>query len=119
VAQSATSEKRQSDRVPAQHMVSFAYTAEGMKLEPTSGLGRTLDVSGGGALVETSRPLEIGQHLALDIAMGSQIVRVEATVVHITPTDPQMIAAGVAFDEIPPSDRETMVALGFDILSDA
>lgn len=106
-------DKRRFHRIAAQHIVSFAPLSRGLLKEPMIGLGRTLDVGAGGARLETNRPLEVGERLALEIAMGSQIIHAEATVVHVTSTESDMVAAGLAFDSIPASDRETLTALGF------
>ncbi|MCZ6726943.1 MAG: PilZ domain-containing protein [Acidobacteria bacterium] len=106
-------DKRRFVRVGVRHIVSFAHLSDGLPKEPMSGLGRTLDVGAGGARLETDRPLEIGEHLVLEIALGSQIVHAEATVVHVSSTTPDMVAAGLAFDRIPAPDRETLTALGF------
>jgi hypothetical protein len=106
-------EKRRFDRIPAQHMVCFAQLQRGMPKEPMSGLGRTLDVCAGGARLETDRLLEVGEHLQLEIAVGSQIVHVDATVVHVAASASEMVAAGLSFDRVPPPDRATLSALGF------
>lgn len=106
-------EKRRFDRIPAQHMVCFAQLQGGMPKEPMNGLGRTLDVCAGGARLETNQPLTIGEHLQLEIAVGSQIVHVDATVVHVAASESEMVAAGLSFDRVPPTDRATLTALGF------
>jgi PilZ domain len=106
-------EKRRFDRIPAQHMVCFAQLQGGMPKEPMSGLGRTLDVCAGGARLETDRTLSVGEHLQLEIAVGSQIVHVDATVVHVATSASEMVAAGLSFDRVPPPDRATLSALGF------
>jgi hypothetical protein len=106
-------EKRRFERVPAHHIVSFAQLTRGFPSEPVSGMGRTLDFGAGGARLETNRSLAIGEQLQLEIALGSQIVRLEATVVHVEATPSQMTAAGLVFDRIPQTGRETLRALGF------
>lgn len=106
-------EKRRFDRIPAHHIVSFSHLVGGLPTEPMSGLGRTLDFGAGGARLETNRPLEIGEHLHLEIALGSQIVRLDATVIHVRDTPSHMIAAGLVFDRVPRTERETLRALGF------
>jgi hypothetical protein len=112
-ANTAAQDRRQFDRVPAQHIACFAQLQRGMPKEPMSGLGRTLDVCAGGACLETDRPLEVGERLQLEIAVGSQIVHVDATVVHVGASPARMVAAGLSFDRVPPSDRATLSALGF------
>ncbi len=106
-------EKRRFDRIPAHHIVAFSQLAGGLPVEPVSSLGRTLDFGAGGARLETNRPLSVGWHLQLEIALGSQIVRLDATVVHVEPTRSQMTEAGLVFDRIPQDERETLRALGF------
>ena len=106
-------EKRRFGRIPVQHIVSFAELSRGLPKEPVTGLGRTLDVGAGGALVETDQPLVIGEQIQLEIAVGSQIVQADATVVHVTPGEQEMVAAGVSFDRMHAQHRETLMALGF------
>jgi len=109
----AQREKRRFERIPAHNLVSFAYLTQEVRTGPVDGLGRTLDVCAGGARVETDRQLRIGERLHLEIALGSMIVRAEATVIHVGTTDDSMTEAGVVFDRIPPPDRETLTALGY------
>ncbi len=106
-------EKRRFERVSAQHMVSFAHLVSGAPIEPVSRLGRTLDLGAGGIRLETDSALRVGDQLLLEIAVGSQIVHAEATVVHLPPTASDLIAAGIAFDRVPDDDRETLTALGY------
>lgn len=110
---SGVQDKRRFHRIAAQHIVSFAPLSGGLPKEPMNGLGRTLDVGAGGARLETDRLLEIGEHLVLEIALGSQIIHAEATVVHVASTERDMVAAGLVFDRVPAPDRETLTALGF------
>ncbi len=109
----AQRQKRRFERIPARNLVSFVHQTPEAEGEPTDGLARTLDVSAGGARVETDRQLKIGDRLHLEIALGSMIVNAEAIVVHVAPGRDSMIEAGVSFDRIPPSDRETLIALGY------
>lgn len=82
-------------------------------IEPLARLGRTLDVSAGGARLESDRELSIGELLSVEIAFGSQIVHAEARVVHVSPPDDELAGAGVVFDRVPAPDRETLSALGY------
>ncbi len=49
----------------------------------------------------------------MEIALASQIVLAVATVVHVAASNSAMIEVGLAFEQIPPLDRETLAALGF------
>ena len=111
--ETAHREKRRFERIPARNLVSFAYLTPEVRPEPTEGLARTLDVCAGGARLETDRSLKIGERLHLEIALGSMIVRAEATVIHVAKGLDSMIQAGLSFDRIPPPDRETLIALGY------
>ena len=109
----ARREKRRFERIPARNLVSFAYLAPERQEEQPDGLARTLDVCAGGARVETDSALEVGERLRLEIALGSMIVRAEATVIHVGISADSMTEAGVVFDRIPAPDRETLTALGY------
>ncbi len=108
-----TDEKRRFPRVPAQHILSFARMISGVPAEPLTSLARTLDIGAGGLRLESDRALTIGDQLHLELALGSQIVHAEATVVHQRPVQNELVEAGLMFDRVPASDRETLTALGF------
>jgi hypothetical protein len=101
---------RRSPRFPARHLVSFSRTRFGELVEPMVHLARTVDLSAGGARLETDSALAAGDHLTLQIAVGNQIVEVSATVVHVRPLDTDLYATGVEFDRL--SDEERAALLG-------
>lgn len=98
---------RRNARHPAHHLVSFSRTRFGDFVEPATHLARTVDVSAGGARLETDSPLQAGDRLSLQIAVGNDIVEVTATVVHVRPVAESLYATGIEFD--PSSDAERLL----------
>jgi hypothetical protein len=103
---------RRSPRHPAYHLVSFSRTRFGELVEPLVHLARTLDVSVGGAGLETDSPLQAGDRLTLQIAVANQIVDLTATVVHVRPVHDDLYATGIEFD--PLTDEGRAALLGSD-----
>jgi c-di-GMP-binding flagellar brake protein YcgR len=63
-------------------------------------MGRTLNVSEGGILLETHHPLKQGQRVVITIALNEDIVEINGLVVYITPCEDKLFCSGVEFSEI-------------------
>ncbi len=100
---------RRTQRTPVHHLVSFSRTRFGELVEPVVHLGRTVNLSAGGAGLETDSPLHAGDRLRLQIAVGNQIVEVTATVVHARPLDDSLYATGVEFEALDDQGRATLL----------
>ena len=65
-----------------------------------SGMGRTLNVSEGGILLETTEAFETGRLLWVSIGIENDLVEVEGTVVHGTATTPGRFRTGLEFRNV-------------------
>jgi c-di-GMP-binding flagellar brake protein YcgR len=68
-------------------------------------VGTTIDLSMGGAGVETLDTLTPGEGLELSIAIHPQVIQCIASVVHVQWPEGERQKAGVRFDEISGKDR--------------
>lgn len=64
------------------------------------GMGRTINVSEGGILLETSFPLNPANSLILEIALEDDIIAVRGKVAHSHQVDQKTYQAGVEFTEL-------------------
>jgi len=60
-------------------------------------MGRTLNVSEGGCLLETHIPLKQGQGIQLTVALDEQIMELEGTIVHVKPCGEKGFCSGIQF----------------------
>ena len=63
-------------------------------------MGRTLNVSKGGILLETHHPLKQGQSVVITIALNEDIVEIDGHVVYIKPGEDKLFCSGIEFSKI-------------------
>jgi len=94
-------EKRKSARIAS---LNLSYIQIGGKDEPEKHtMGRTLNVSECGILLETHFPVEINSDLLLSIGLGEEVVDIKGKVVHTAECKNDKYEMGVEFvdmDEI-------------------
>ncbi len=77
------------------------YVVLGPEGDPISRrMGRTLNVSEGGILLETYHPLKQGQSVVITIALKEDIVEINGQVVYMKPSDEEIFLSGIEFSEI-------------------
>ena len=64
------------------------------------GMGRTLNVSKGGILLETSTPFAEGQEVAVSIGIEEDLVEVCGMVVHCKPSGEHLFSSGLRFENL-------------------
>jgi PilZ domain len=66
-----------------------------------------LEISGGGVLLQSSRPVNIGQRAALRLSIGGHAFATEVTVTRVTPSSEEgPYRIGATFVTIKPEDRQ-------------
>jgi hypothetical protein len=100
---------RRSPRIAAHHLASYSRTRYGTQVEPVVLLARTVDLSAGGAKLETEGPLQTGDRLNLQIAVRNRVIEVTATVVHVRPQSDSLYATGVEFDRLGDDERSALL----------
>jgi hypothetical protein len=85
-------------------------------LEPRPLLGRSLNLSASGLLVEADEPCPVGSELCCLIPLGGQTRTLRARVARLQPLDQDRVGIGIAFVDLAPSDRELLdgVVAGYE-----
>jgi hypothetical protein len=64
------------------------------------GMGRTLNISEGGVLLETHEPLGGGDTLLISIGIKDEVIDVRSNVVYTNPDNKGMFKSGIEFIEV-------------------
>lgn len=91
-------ERRSSERFPTLNFVYYALS--GCAECEVENMGRTLDASERGLLIQTHVPLPIGQRVMLSVGLGENIVELGGEVVHCVDDDSGMSRSGIEFDSL-------------------
>ena len=100
-------EKRASSRIRSLHLTSYIPKKD-ERQEYIVSIARTLDVSAGGAKIETHRQLDKGMQLELDIAIDDKIISAEGEVVYSEEIDDGLFGTGIAFISIDEEDSRLL-----------
>jgi hypothetical protein len=87
-------ERRRHQRYETLNLVYYVVRDDGSEL--SQDMGRTLDASERGLLIETRIPLVEGLHLKMDIALGDMILNLSGEVVHTHSTDAACMCPGLS-----------------------
>jgi len=99
-------ERRSSERFATLNFV--YYTQPGCEEGEVENMGRTLDASERGLLIQTHVPLPIGQRLMLSVGLGDNIVELGGEVVHCVDDENGMSRSGVEFDSLDADQAEKL-----------
>lgn len=72
------------------------------------GMGRTLNLSETGILLETSIQLEPGQYVDMEIALQNDLIDARGTVAHSSAADDDFFHTGIEFTQVSPADMEIL-----------
>ncbi|MCG6917417.1 MAG: PilZ domain-containing protein [Deltaproteobacteria bacterium] len=100
-------EKRASPRIRSLNLASYVPKKD-EKQEYIISIGRTLDVSEGGAKIETHRKLDRGLELELEIAVEDQIISAKGEVLYSTELADGLFGTGIRFTAIAEEDRRLL-----------
>jgi hypothetical protein len=106
---------RQHPRVEYRaHVLLLGAGASGPEARPL--LGRSLNLSASGLLVEADEPCEVGSELCCLIPLGGQTRTLRARVARLQALADERVGIGIAFLDLAPSDRELLegVVAGHD-----
>jgi hypothetical protein len=99
-------ERRQQQRFETRNLVYYVVKNDGS--EVSQDMGRTLDASEKGLLIETRIPLVTGLQLKMDIALADSIIELTGEVVHSHADGSGMHFSGIEFGSM---DDETRTRL--------
>jgi c-di-GMP-binding flagellar brake protein YcgR len=100
-------EKRRDRRIRSLNLTSYT-PRKGEEQEHIISIGRTLDVSVGGAKVETHRELSTGTELDMDIAIEDRLISAKGVVVRVEQLKSGLFGTGIRFTSISEADRELL-----------
>jgi hypothetical protein len=100
-------EKRLSPRLRSLNLTSYLPKKNGQQ-EHIVSVGRTLDVSEGGAKLETHRPIDKGTILELALAVENSIITAEGEVLYSEELGDGLFGTGVCFTSIKDEDRHRL-----------
>ena len=100
-------EKRASPRIRSLNLASYVPKKD-KRQEYIISIGRTLDVSEGGAKIETHRKLDRGVQLELEIAVEDQIISARGEVMYSTELAHGLFGTGIRFTFIAEEDRRLL-----------
>jgi hypothetical protein len=84
--------------------------------EPRPLLGRSLNLSASGLLVEADEPCDIGSEVCCLIPLGGQTRTLRGRVARLQPLDERHVGIGIAFVDVAPSDQALLdgIVAGYD-----
>jgi len=91
-------DRRASERFDTLNFVH--YVLDGCREGEIEDMGRTLDASERGILLQTSVPLPVGQRITLSVGLGENIVDLSGEVVHCAETADGLYNSGIEFDAL-------------------
>lgn len=91
-------ERRSKTRVATLNFVH--YLLDGSEGAQAEDMGRTLDASERGLLIQTHVPLPVGQRISLSLGLGEDIIELRGEVVHCTEDESGMYRSGIEFDPL-------------------
>jgi len=100
-------EKRASPRIRSLNLASYVPKKDEQQ-EYIISIGRTLDVSEGGAKIETHRKLDRGLQLELEIAVEDRILSARGEVLYSTELADGLFGTGIRFTAIAKEDRRLL-----------
>jgi hypothetical protein len=100
-------EKRASPRIRSLNLASYVPKKD-ERQEYIISIGRTLDVSEGGAKIETHRELARGVQLELEIAVEDQIISAKGEVLYSTDLGHGLFGTGIRFTSIAEEDKRLL-----------
>ncbi|NMC74158.1 MAG: PilZ domain-containing protein [Geobacteraceae bacterium] len=86
-------------RLDSLNLLDYVLLDEKGNIE-TRAMGRTLNISEKGMLLETHIPLETGRTLLITIGLEEDLVDIKGQVKHAEPRDEKYFTAGIEFTEI-------------------
>ncbi len=103
-------ERRRHLRVKANNLLTYAcYDKSGRKVE--QGMGRTLNVSESGILLETHVPIDEDHIVAVTIALDEDLISIEGSVARCLEGPDGRFESGIQFSDI--TDTETIVLMEY------
>lgn len=94
-----TEEKRKHSRIDSLNLLNYIHFDESEE-ESTQGMGRTLNVSESGILLETHNAIDAGSVVSLTIGFEEDVVDIKGRAIYSNKNDQDMFESGIEFFDI-------------------
>lgn len=102
-----TDEKRRTPRITFKGLV-HCEQVDVSRLSHNETMGRTLDISEGGILLEALQHFPLLSQIDFGIAVGDEIIDAKGKVIHLSQKEDGKIHMGIQFVEIRDEDKEKL-----------
>jgi c-di-GMP-binding flagellar brake protein YcgR len=100
-------EKRKHSRIDSLHLLNYLYT-EAKEEGAMQGMGRTLNISESGVLLETHTPISVGVDISLTIGFEEEMVDIKGRVVYTKENNEDMYESGIEFDSMDKASQDIL-----------
>lgn len=100
-------EKRKHSRIDSLHLLNYVFS-DASGDGSTQGMGRTLNVSESGILLETHAPIEINSVISLTIGFEEDMVDIKGRVVYTKTNEKKMSESGIEFFDVDDSAKKIL-----------
>ena len=105
----AIEEKRKHSRIDSLHLLNYLHYGENEE-DTTQGMGRTLNVSESGILLETHTSIDPDQNVSLTIGLEEDMVDIKGHVIYSKQNAQGMFEAGIEFEAMDASAERILKA---------
>ncbi len=102
-------EQRQATRINSLNLSYFCIDENGRVTH--QGMGRTLNISTTGVLLEANEDLPLSKTIDMEIAMKNDLIDASGTIIHSTKAKDDIFHIGIHFTKISDTDKETLSTL--------
>jgi c-di-GMP-binding flagellar brake protein YcgR len=100
-------EKRKHSRIDSLNLLNYVYSDESGD-GSTQGMGRTLNVSESGILLETHTPIDVNNVISLTIGFEEDVVEIKGRIIYTKENENKMSESGIEFFDIDDIAKETL-----------
>lgn len=105
----AIEEKRKHSRIDSLHLLNYIHFGESED-DATQGMGRTLNVSESGILLETHTSIDAGRNVQLTIGIEEDVVEIKGSVVYSKQNAEGMYESGIEFFNVEAGAQKVLKA---------
>ncbi|MBR9980581.1 MAG: PilZ domain-containing protein [Desulfatitalea sp.] len=92
-------EKRKCSRIDSINLLNYLYFEES-EADANQGMGRTLNVSESGILLETHTPIEVPYKVSLTIGLQEDVVDIKGRVIYMKENSKGLYESGIEFFDV-------------------
>jgi PilZ domain len=100
-------EKRKHSRIDSLNLLNYEYSGESGE-GSTQGMGRTLNVSESGILLETHAPININNVISLTIGFEEDVVEIKGRIIYTKENSHKMSESGIEFCDMDDNAKEIL-----------